>query len=127
MPIVLSQIEQNIVLQKWIGDVTVGDMQSAWAQINALLEGQSSDKLVTLIDGAEAKHIDLDLKAVINLVQRDPRGRGIYIFNAGGVMQVIAHIIGSMVHQKEILICDTYDEALRLARMRLELGDKQDE
>ncbi len=125
MPIALSVLEQNIVLQKWIGDVTAGDMQFAWAQINALLEGQSGENLVTLIDGAETKHIDLDLKAAVNLVQRDPRGLGIYVFNAGGVMQVVARIVGSMVHQKEILVCDTYDEALRLARARLKSDHKK--
>ncbi len=117
MPIHSSLIEPQVILQEFVGDVSLQDVHSGVIAMTELVDQSNLSHFAAIIDGSQMKHIELDIRALIRAAGNDDREIALYIITPYG--QLVAQILAPIV-SKHIKVCGSREEALRLARQRLE-------
>ncbi len=117
MPIRSSLIEPQVILQEFVGNVSLQDMHDGVVAMTALVDQSEVSHFATIIDGTQMKHLELDIRALIRAAGNDDREIALYIITPYGKLaaQILAPVIS-----KHIKVCASREEALRLARQRLE-------
>jgi len=123
MPITVSLLEPQIIHQQWVGHITIEDLQKVTSDIAALMQQHGythETPLVSIIDGADGKTLEMNIRMLTEIAHHEAREVGIYIINPPYIGRVLVKIVGVVVQNKELRVCTGMQQALQFARLQLE-------